>query len=187
MEFKKGINFYVIHLPKTHNDTITTESGVELFIDPEWNPHHHRILKAKLVCIPKHEKFLKVDDIVHFHPNVVNNDGFHLGGGFYAIPYNEKMSMIFAKENEGEQFTPVFNYLFVKKEEDKDVEVSNIKVTTSSRDKGVVAFLSDYCKKTLPVKIGDDISYRKLRGFTVGVDGVPYVRLRKDDVNFVYG
>lgn len=186
MEFKKGIDYYIIHLPKTHNDTIKTKGGMELFIDPEWNPHHHRILTAKLVATPKKEKVLELGDIVHFHPNVVNNDGFNLGGGYYAIPYNEELSMVIAKENEGEEFTPLFNYLFVKKDDEVKVEKSGIVVGDVVKDVGEVVFMSDLVRKDLNLKIGDKVSYRKLRNFKVTVNGEEYIRLRKSDVNFIY-
>jgi len=186
MEFKKGIDFYVIHLPKTHNDTIKTEGGMELYIDPEWNPHHHRILKAELTCIPKKEKVLKVGDVVHFHPNVVNNDGYALGDGYYAIPYNEELSMVIAKENPNEPFTPLFNYLFVDKDSDVEVEKSKIIVGNIAKDTGKVAFMSDLVKGKLNLNVGDRISYRKLRNFKVTIGDKEYIRLRLKDVNFIY-
>lgn len=186
MEFKKGIDWYVIYLPKTHNDTITTESGMELFVDPEWRPQDHRILKAELVSIPKKEKVLKVGDIVHFHPNVVNNQMFNIGNGYYIIRYTEDRAMIFAKENPNEGFVPVFDYLFVKQEEEQKINVAGLDLGGVRRTKGEVAFLSDKAKEDLNLSVGDEIAYRKFREFTIEVDGVDYVRLRSKDVNFVY-
>lgn len=186
MEFKKGIDFYVIYLPKTHNDTIKTKGGLELYVDHEWNPHHYRILKAEIVCIPKKENVLKVGDVVHFHPNIVNNDGYALGDGYYAIPYNEDISMIIAKENPDEPFTPLFNYLFVKKDDEVKVEKGQIIVGNVARDVGEVAFISDMVREKLNLNVGDKVSYRKLRNFKVTIGGDDYIRLKLKDINFIY-
>lgn len=186
MEFKKGLYNYVIHLPQTHSDRIKLASGLELFVDPDWNPKDHRILVARLVVVPKQEKLLKVGDVVHFHPNVVNNDGFNLGGGYYYIPYNEERSMIPAYEHPENGFTPLFNYLYVKQEDEQKLKFSGLDLGALKRQKGTIAFMSEKCKELLPCEIGDEINYRALRSFTTEVNGEDYVRLLSKDVNFVY-
>ena len=186
MEFKTGIYHYILHIPQTHNDRIKLESGLELFIDPTWNPKDHRILIGELVAIPKMEKVLKVGDVVHFHPNVVNNEGFNLGGGYYYVPYNEERSMIPALQHPEKGFTPLFNYLYVEQEEEKKLSVGRLDLGSLKRQRGVVRYMSEQAQKELPCKVGDEVNYRALRSFTTNVDGKDYVRLLSKDINFVY-
>ena len=75
------LNFFVVEIPKRINDTIRTESGFEIFIDPKFNEFKHRTTEAKVVSSPiKYDTGVKVGDTLYFHHLVVVNDGQPLTG-----------------------------------------------------------------------------------------------------------
>ena len=75
------LNFFVVEIPKRINDTVRTESGFEIFIDPKFNEFKHRTTEAEVVSSPiKYKTGVKKGDTLYFHHLVVVNDGQPLTG-----------------------------------------------------------------------------------------------------------
>lgn len=87
------INLFVVELEKKINDTITTDSGLELFIDTrfEGSEFKHRITEGPIVCSPlRHNTGAKKGDTLYFHHLVVLNEGQGLTGhkNHYMVQYD---------------------------------------------------------------------------------------------------
>ena len=48
----KTLNLFVVELEKTLNDTIKTESGLELYVDNRFDEFEHRVTEGPVVCAP---------------------------------------------------------------------------------------------------------------------------------------
>ena len=47
---------FVVELDKQIKDTITTDGGLELYVDSKWNEFKHRVTEGPVVCAPlKHD------------------------------------------------------------------------------------------------------------------------------------
>ena len=87
----KTFNLFVVELEKTINDTITTDSGLELFIDNRFNEFENRVTEGPVVAVPfKYDTGVKVGDTLYFHHLVVVNDGQPLTGedNNYLVRYD---------------------------------------------------------------------------------------------------
>ena len=46
----KTLDLFVVELEKTINDTIKTDSGLELYVDNRFNEFEHRVTEGPVVC-----------------------------------------------------------------------------------------------------------------------------------------
>ena len=77
----KTFDLFVVKLEKLVNDTITTDSGLELYIDNRFNEFQNRITEGPVVAAPfKYDTGVEVGDTLYFHHLVVINDGQPLTG-----------------------------------------------------------------------------------------------------------
>ena len=77
----KTLHLFVVELEKTINDTIKTDSGLELYVDNRFNEFEHRVTEGPVVCSPqKYNTGVKEGDTLYFHHLVVVNEGQALTG-----------------------------------------------------------------------------------------------------------
>ena len=90
----KTLYSFVVELEKQINDTITTKSGLELYIDTrfEGSEFEHRVTEGPVVSTPaKYDTGVEVGDTLYFHHLVVLNEGQALTGDdkHYIVMYDE--------------------------------------------------------------------------------------------------
>jgi len=77
----KTFDLFVVEINKRINDTMKTESGLELYIDNRFNEFQNRTTEAPVVAVPfKYDTGVEVGDTLYFHHLVVVNDGQPLTG-----------------------------------------------------------------------------------------------------------
>ena len=87
----KTFNLFVVKLDKRFDDTITTDSGLELYIDNRFNEFEHRVTEGPVVAVPfKFDTGVKEGDTLYFHHLVVMNEGQVLTGedNTYVVRYD---------------------------------------------------------------------------------------------------
>ena len=56
----KTLDIFVVELEKQFNDTMTTDSGLELYLDSKFNEFEHRVTEGPVICSPiKHNTGVK--------------------------------------------------------------------------------------------------------------------------------
>lgn len=87
----KTLDIFVVELEKQFNDTVTTDSGLELYLDSKFNEFEHRVTEGPVICSPiKHETGVEKGDTLYFHHLVVINEGQVLTGNkdHYLVRYD---------------------------------------------------------------------------------------------------
>ena len=48
----KTFDLFVVKVEKRFDDTIKTDSGLELYVDTRFNEFEHRVTEGPVVCVP---------------------------------------------------------------------------------------------------------------------------------------
>lgn len=197
MNFKQAINAFIIHLPKTHKNTIMC-GDIELYLDSRFNPVEHRIPKGKVVAVPrKTNTGVKVGDYIYFHHHVINQNLCKVGGDYYAVFDKELDPMCYARQSEIESFTPIYDYMFLEPlPPSTKEERAGLTILKKDKDRegdvreGIVKYASDKAIehfKTYNVDIvGRKVNFRRFRNYKVDINGEKLYRMKARDINFVY-
>jgi co-chaperonin GroES (HSP10) len=189
------LNFFVVEIPKRINDTVRTESGFEIFIDPKFNEFKHRTTEAEVVSSPiKYKTGVKKGDTLYFHHLVVVNDGQPLTGidDNYIVKCDPDYTIgnqAFAyKSKKTGKIKPLFGWAILEAVEehiDKPSEVIEV-ITLQEKPtrKGRVAFDSQDLKD-LKVKKGDVVGFAKDMDYRIMIDDKEYYRVRSEDLLYV--
>jgi|TARA_R110002020_G_scaffold465570_1_gene687082 co-chaperonin GroES (HSP10) len=189
------LNFFVVEIPKRINDTVRTESGFEIFIDPKFNEFKHRTTEAEVVSSPiKYKTGVKKGDTLYFHHLVVVNDGQPLTGidDNYIVKCDPDYTIgnqAFAyKSKKTGKIKPLFGWAILEAVEehiDKPSEVIEV-ITLQEKPtrKGRVAFDSQDLKD-LKVKKGDVVGFAKDMDYRIMIDDNEYYRVRSEDLLYV--
>ena len=90
----KTFNLFVVKLEKRLKDTITSDSGFELYVDARFDDFKNRTTEGPVVCVPfKFETGVEEGDTLYFHHLVVlggNNNGqiFTQEDNTYIVNYD---------------------------------------------------------------------------------------------------
>ena len=72
----KSLEHFIVEIEKELQDTIKTESGLELYIDTKFDEFQHRTTEGKILAAPaKYDTGAKAGDTIYFHHHVVINGG----------------------------------------------------------------------------------------------------------------
>ena len=62
----KTLDLFVVELDKQIKDTITTDGGLELYVDSKFNEFKHRVTEGPVVCSPlKHDTGVEPGDTLY--------------------------------------------------------------------------------------------------------------------------
>lgn len=188
-------NFFIVEVEKIVKDTITTDSGLELYLDGKFNDFDHRVQHGKVVAAPfKYDHGVEVGDDLYFHHNVTLNNGQPITGmdNHYLVSYDPKDAIqsqaIAFKSKKTGKVQPLSTWSLIKqiqeeREESSDVlEVVTLKKKTIT--KGEIVIETPYTKE-LGLKIGDIVGFKENFDYDMIIDGEKYGRVRTQDFLYV--
>lgn len=192
----KTFDLFVVELNKLTKDTITTESGMELYIDTQYNEFEHRVTEGPVVAAPfKYNTGVEEGDTLYFHHLVVMNDGQPLTGddNHYLVRYNPDHTVnnqAIAYKNKKGEITPLGGWvLLTPVEEDSPTQDSSIEVVSFSPPtvtKGRLAFETAETDD-LSISSGDVVGFPVNRDYSITIDDQEYYRVRAQDLMYVEG
>lgn len=190
----KPFDLFIVELKKTTNDTIKTESGLELYVDTKFNEFEHRVTEGPVIAAPfKYETGVEPGDTLYFHHLVVMNDGQGLTGfeDHYLVRYNPDHAVnnqAIAYKNKDGEINLLGGWTLLKPvEEEDEVAEAIIEVITFTEDdkvKGELAFESKHTEQ-LGIKKGDVVGFRKNMDYRITIDNQEYYRVRAEDLLYV--
>ena len=192
----KTFNLFVVELDKKLHDTITTEGGLELYVDNRFNEFENRVTEGPVVAIPfKYDTGVEEGDTLYFHHLVVLNDGQTLTGmkNHYTVRYDPKHTInnqaIAHKSKKTGEIKPLAGWSLLKPiEEEKELKSNIIEIVDLNEQlptKGEVAFMSPWIEE-LGLEVGDIVAFQKNRDYRIKIDGQEYYRTRVEDLLGVY-
>ena len=190
----RTFDLFVVELKKTLDDTITTDSGLELYIDTRFNEFENRITEGPVVAIPfKYDTGVEVGDTLYFHHLVVVNGGQPLTGedDHYLVRYDADVTInnqaIAYKSAKTGDIHPLAGWSLLEGVEEEEEQLSDIievvKLKEKPVTKGVVAFQAPWVKE-LGLKVGDVVGFKKNRDYRIKIDGKEYYRTRAEDLMY---
>jgi co-chaperonin GroES (HSP10) len=188
---------FVVELEKQINDTITTDSGLELYIDSrfEGGQFEYRVNEGPVVASPiKFDTGVKKGDTLYFHHLVVINDGQPLTGkdNHYIVTYDPVHSIssqaIAYKCQDTGEIKPLAGWSLLEPVEEKeDIQSDSIEIVSLKKKlptQGRVAFMAPWLEE-LGLKVGDVVGFKENRDYRLKIDGKEYYRTRSEDLMYV--
>lgn len=182
----KAINSFLIKLEKNIKDTVTTDSGLELYIDTrfEGSEFEHRATEGPIMSVPvRHNTGAKPGDTLYFHHLVVLNKGQLMPGetDVYMVDYNPSIvtsnqCIAYKCQDTGEVY-PMAGWSLIshyeEEEEQRDSIIETVSLEEKPVTKGIVAFDVD----ELGLKKGAVVGFKKNRDYKIQIDGKNYYRI----------
>jgi len=194
----KTLDMFVVELEKQINDTISTDSGLELYIDTrfEGSEFKNRVTEGPVVSPPvKHDTGVQVGDTLYFHHLVVMNEGQVLTGqdNHYLVAYNPHHTInnqaIAYKSAKSGHIHPLAGWSLLEAVEQEELKTKSdvievVELKEKLPTKGRVAFTAPWIED-LGVKVGDVVGFKENRDYRIKIDGKEYYRTRTEDLLYV--
>lgn len=185
---------FIVELEKPINDTISTKSGIELYINTEYEggEFKYRVTDGPVIATPaKYKTPVKEGDTLYFHHLVVMQGGQKLTDieNSYFVKFDPEFavnSQAIAYKNKKGKITPLDGWallLPVKEEEKDDGVIEVVTLKDNLPTKGVVAFDSKHLK-AYGLKKGDVVGFKQNRDYRIKIDGKEYYRTRIEDLMY---
>lgn len=185
----KSINNFIVKIDSTTQDKITTNSGLELYVDTKFNEFEHRTTEGEVLAIPNNrETPVEVGDKLYFHHHVVVDGGMPISelDKWYMVVYNPhhaayNQAIAFKSKRTGEVHS-IQGWALLdppEAEKEKEVEEDQIKVVRLKENPvttGVVSFPSKELDE-IGVSNGDVVGFKKNRDYRIKIDGKEYYRV----------
>lgn len=192
----KTLNLFVVEIKSKLKDSIKTDSGFELYVDPKFQDFKHRTTEGKVICSPVlHDTGVKEGDTLYFHHLVVMNDGQPLTGmdDNYIVYYDPRTTInnqaIAYKCQETGKIEPLGGWTLLEHVEEIEpgtqsdlVEV--VKLEEAQVTKARVAFTAPWIEE-LGLKPGDVVGIKKNMDYEVSIGDKKYYRTRAEDLLYV--
>lgn len=191
-------NDFILHIPKSHKETITTDSGIEFFVDPKWNEVQHRAHTGRLVSAPKKLEgtLPKGCDVWFKHNvNVLKRKGATpqlLKDGYYWLRYtddyedNINNQALCYRDSDGSIKALGWNTIVEPFGSiDEEVKSSFFEVVSFKERKmnlGRVVALTDRVKEMFGITVGDVIYYKNNQMYEILIDGKKHYRVRPQGI-----
>ena len=194
----KTFNLFVVKLENRLKDTISTDSGFELYIDSKFNDFENRVTEGPVVAVPfKYDTGVEEGDTLYFHHLVVmggDNNGqiFTEEDNTYIVKYDPDFAVgnqaIAYKSKKDGEIRCLAGWCLLESVEEEDELNSDIIEIVSLKEKlptqGKVAYI---CKDAefLDIEPGDIVGFKENRDYRITIDGVEYYRTRAEDLLYV--
>ena len=193
----RTFNFFVVELKKLVNDTIKTDSGLELYIDTkhdDMGEFNYRVTEGPVVSSPfKYDTGVRVGDTLYFHHLVVMQGGQVLTGvdDHYIVKYNPEaisnQAIAYKCQDTGE-IKPLTGWSLLEPVDEEDKTKSDVIEVVQLKEKlptkGRVAFTSSGIEE-IGLKVGDVVGFKENRDYRIHIDGKEYYRTRIEDLLYV--
>lgn len=191
----RTFDLFVVELEKTLNDTIVTDSGLELYISTKYDEFENRVTEGPVVAVPfKYDHGVEVGDTLYFHHHVVIDRGQPLTGedNHYIVQYNPTYTAgnqaIGYKSAKTGRVSPLAGWSLLEGVEEPEEEQSGIievvKLKQNPVTKGRVAFEAPWLEE-IGLKVGDVVGFKENRDYRIKIDGKEYYRTRAEDLLYV--
>jgi len=190
-------NYFVVELEKLINDTLVTDSGLELYIDHKYNENgefENRVTEGPVVCSPfKIDTGVRPGDTLYFHHLVVMQGGQILTGddNHYIVKCSKEAlsnQAIAYKDQDTGEIKPLFGWSLLEPVEEEEEFPSDliemVQLTEKLPTKGRVAFESEELND-IGVEVGDVVGFKENRDYRIKIDGKEYYRTRVEDLLYV--
>jgi len=183
----KTLETFVVEIPATTQDTLKTDSGLELYVDTKYNEFDHRTTEAEIISCPlRYKTGAKSGDTLYFHHHVVINGGSPLveEDNHYIVMYSDKhvtQNQAIAYKNKKDGVVrPLFGWALLEPIEEVDEKPSELIEVVSFKEKevtqGVVSFDTKELKE-VGVSKGDTVGFKINRDYRIKIDGKEYYRV----------
>lgn len=192
----KTFNFFVVKLEKLINDTIKTDSGLELYIDTrfEMGEFEYRITEGPVVASPfKYDTGVKPGDTLYFHHLVVMQGGQPLTGNddHYIVKYDPEainsQAIAFKCQDTGEIKT-LGGWTLLEAVEEKEEFPSDliemVELEQKLPTKGRLVYGNEETDH-MGLIAGDVVGFEKNRDYRIKIDDKEYYRTRSEDLLYV--
>jgi co-chaperonin GroES (HSP10) len=192
----KTLDLFVVELEKQLNDTMTTESGLELYVDARFNEFEHRVTEGPVVSPPiKHNTGVEPGDTLYFHHLVVLNEGQALTGheNHYLVRYDPDHTInnqaIGYKSSKSGHIHPLAGWALLEPVEQEELKTKSdvievVELEKALPTKGRIAFEAPWLEE-LGLKEGDVVGFKQNRDYRIKIDDKEYYRTRKEDLLYV--
>jgi co-chaperonin GroES (HSP10) len=188
----KTFDLFVVEIKKRINDTIKTESGLELYIDNRFDEFKNRTTEAPVIAVPfKYDTGVEVGDTLYFHHLVVINDGQPLTGedNHYLVRFDPDHTVnnqaIAYKSAKTGRVHPLAGWSLLERVEEREEKQSDIidvvKLKDSPVTKGKVSFAPPWVEE-LGLEVGDVVGFGKNMDYRITIEGKEYYRVRSQDL-----
>lgn len=192
----KTLDLFVVELEKQLNDTMTTDGGLELYVDTRFNEFEHRVTEGPVVSPPiKHNTGVEPGDTLYFHHLVVLNEGQALTGheNHYLVRYDPDHTInnqaIGYKSSKSGHIHPLAGWALLEPVVQDELKTKSdvievIELKKSLPTKGRIAFTAPWVEE-LGLKAGDVVGFKQNRDYRIKIDGKEYYRTRTEDLLYV--
>ena len=191
----KTLDLFVVELEKKLNDTMTTDSGLELYVDTRFNEFEHRVTEGPVVSPPvKHDTGVVVGDTLYFHHLVVVNEGQALTGedNHYLVRYDPNHTInnqAIAHKGKDGDIRPLCGWSLLEPVDQDELKTKSdvievVELEKKLPTKGRVAFTAPWVED-LGLKVGDVVGFKQNRDYRIKIDGKEYYRTRTEDLLYV--
>lgn len=197
----QSLRDFIVRIEKRSNDTLKTESGLELYIDTRFQEFEHRVNEAEIISVPyKYDTGAKPGDTLYFHHHVVTQRAQQIDELKTDINLENAYIVMYSRENEmGNQsfcykskdtgeLHALWGWTILEPlEEVKEETTGLIEVVKLKKDpvlKAKVFIESEFTKEN-GLKKGDIVGIIKNMDYKFMIDGKPYFRTRNIDILYV--
>ena len=192
----KTFNFFVVELKQLINDTIKTDSGLELYIDTrfEMGEFEYRITEGPVVAAPfKYDTGVEPGDTLYFHHLVVMQGGQPLTGDddHYIVKYDPEAinsQAIAFKSKETGKIKTLGGWTLLEAVEEEEEVTSDLIETVTLKEKlptkGRLVYGNEETEY-MGLNPGDVVRFAKNRDYRIKIEGKEYYRTRAEDLLYV--
>lgn len=191
----RTFDLFVVEIEKPINDTITTKSGLELYIDNRFKEFDNRVNEGPVVATPfKYDTGVAVGDTLYFHHHVVINGGQPLTGNenHYLVRWNEStvsnQAIAYRKKDTSEVIPlggwSVFEELPKEEAKKTDSGLELVSLKDKPVTKARLAFDSEGTRQ-MGLAVGDVCAFRKNIDYRFKIDGKEYIRIPESELLYV--
>lgn len=191
----KAVQKVLIRIPKTHDETIKTKGGIELWVEIRFNEAKYRHETGFVVDAPERYKdVLPNGTQVWFHQLVTNLQNPRLAQDdvYYAIADDTEAdcitSQIFAyKQNPEDEIKPFGWFVLVEPIGSTENSLSSstielISLKNKVDDLGVVAAINPFVSEKYGVVVGDKVVYNSSARYAIHDGDKMYYRVRPQSI-----
>lgn len=189
---------FIVELDKPINDTISTSSGIELYIDTrfEGGEFAYRVTDGPVIATPaKYDTGVEVGDTLYFHHLVVMQEGQKLTGNdkSYFVKYDPEFAVnnqaIAYKSKKTGEIKCLGGWTLLEPVEEESetsdlIDIVELKEVLPTKGR-VVYTCGDGTCDDVGIRPGDVVGFKQNRDYRIKIDGKEYYRTRTEDLMYV--